>query len=174
VGACHSKVTVHRHNIKQVLYTTGMLSLGQTQLPLPASVPRASIHDRSTIMSESLLVLSSLDVDKITTTFSPDDLLTLTESVFTCLSSRSYDISAPHRTSIQSANHTALFMPSRINAIGTAIKVVSVPTSDSSDAARIPCGLPASTIVLDEHTGAVKALVNARSLTALRTAAGSV
>jgi hypothetical protein len=35
-------------------------------------------------------------------------------------------------------------------------------------------GIPATTIVLDEDTGGVKAIVNARSLTALRTAAGCV
>ncbi|TFY55046.1 hypothetical protein EVG20_g9465 [Dentipellis fragilis] len=35
-------------------------------------------------------------------------------------------------------------------------------------------GLPASTLVLDEDTGAAVALVNARTLTALRTASGSV
>jgi len=61
-------------------------------------------------------------------------------------------------------------MPSRIDSVGTAMKAVSVPTS--ADAARL--GLPASTIVMDEATGRVKAVINSRSLTAIRTAAGSV
>ncbi|KAH7914929.1 hypothetical protein BJ138DRAFT_999122 [Hygrophoropsis aurantiaca] len=75
---------------------------------------------------------------------------------------------SPHRTSISMEQHTTLFMPSRVADMGTAIKVVSVPTLPDIR------GLPASTLVLDEVTGGVKAIVNARSLTALRTAAGSV
>jgi len=67
------------------------------------------------------------------------------------------------------ARHTAVFMPSRIPDIGTTIKVVSVPFSPDA-----PQGLPASTLVLDEATGRIKAIVNATALTALRTAAGSV
>ncbi|KAF8124940.1 hypothetical protein EV363DRAFT_1435093 [Boletus edulis] len=51
----------------------------------------------------------------------------------------------------------------------TIIKVVSVPS--------VPCagqGLPASTIVLNEITGCVKAIMDATYLTALRNATGSV
>ncbi|KAH9017785.1 hypothetical protein EDB83DRAFT_2437150 [Lactarius deliciosus] len=60
-------------------------------------------------------------------------------------------------------------MPARIPDIGTTIKVVSVPLLSGDTR-----GIPASTLVLDEKSGATKALVNARALTALRTAAGSV
>ncbi|KAH9165874.1 hypothetical protein EDB89DRAFT_2007259 [Lactarius sanguifluus] len=65
--------------------------------------------------------------------------------------------------------HRVLFMPARIADIGTTIKVVSVPLLSGDTR-----GIPASTLVLDEKSGATKALVNARALTALRTAAGSV
>ena len=58
-------------------------------------------------------------------------------------------------------------MPARIPDIGTTIKVVSVPLLPGDTR-----GIPASTLVIDEKTGATKALVNARSLTAIRTAAG--
>ncbi|KAH8979436.1 hypothetical protein EDB92DRAFT_1955162 [Lactarius akahatsu] len=57
-------------------------------------------------------------------------------------------------------------MPARIADIGTTIKVVSVPLLSGDTR-----GIPASTLVLDEKSGATKALVNARALTALRTAA---
>ena len=55
---------------------------------------------------------------------------------------------------------------------GTAMKVVSVPSASAPDEIKQK-GLPASTIVLDEITGEVKALVNASKLTALRNAAGT-
>ena len=67
------------------------------------------------------------------------------------------------------ARHTALFMPSRISDLGTTIKVVSIPSFPGNRQ-----GLPASTLVLDEVTGCVKAIVNATALTALRTAAGAI
>ncbi|KAH9051636.1 NAD-P-binding protein [Lactarius deliciosus] len=60
-------------------------------------------------------------------------------------------------------------MPARIPDIGTTINAVSVPLLLGDTR-----GIPASTLVLDEATGVTKALVNARALTALRTAAGSV
>ncbi|EGN97636.1 hypothetical protein SERLA73DRAFT_110946 [Serpula lacrymans var. lacrymans S7.3] len=89
-------------------------------------------------------------------------------SVFARLSSRS-SFQAPHRSALSLPNHTALFMPSTALGIGTAIKAVSVPSSPTDIR-----GLPASTLVIDDDTGAVKAIVNARSLTATRNAAGSV
>ena len=99
----------------------------------------------------------------------------------------------PHRTSIPSKEHTVLFMPARIvsppasdtayagadrkaNVLGgTTIKVVSVPRPDgpSKKGASLTRGLPATTLVLDEDTGSVKAVLNASNLTALRTAAGA-
>lgn len=115
----------------------------------------------------ALLVLSASDVKSVTSALTTNELVNLMASVFATLSAGK-GITSPHRTSIQMSNHNTLFMPSRIEGIGTAIKVVAVPTS----AVAASRGLPASTIAMDENTGAVKALVNASSLTALRTAAG--
>lgn len=115
----------------------------------------------------SLLVLSNSDVNSITSTLSPEELMTLMASVFASLSDLQ-GVCSPHRTSIQTHNHKVLFMPSRIDSIGTAVKVVSVPTSVEA----APRGLPASTLMMDEVTGSVRAIVNAKNLTAIRTAAG--
>ena len=137
----------------------------------------------------SLLVLSAHDVDTVSASFKPEELQLLIAQVFGRLSytpaattSAADDgaagISMPHRTSIYTSNHTVLFMPARIGAPDaaaasgeattgdTAIKVVSVP--NRTDAR----GLPATTLVLDEESGATKAVINARKLTALRNAAG--
>ncbi|KAG6906635.1 hypothetical protein DXG01_012833 [Tephrocybe rancida] len=67
---------------------------------------------------------------------------------------------------IPTANHTALLMPAR-GLGGTTPKVVSVPRRGEG-------GIPGSTIVMDEKTGSVKAMMNARSLTPFRNAAGSL
>ncbi|KAE9409207.1 NAD(P)-binding protein [Gymnopus androsaceus JB14] len=120
----------------------------------------------------SLRVLTSVDVRNITSKLSPELLQSLMEDVFALISSSDTGNESsytPHRTSIPTENHTTLFMPGRISNIGTTMKVVSVPSNP--DDTR---GLPASTLVLDKDTGAVKAIVNARSLTALRNAAGSL
>jgi len=87
----------------------------------------------------------------------------------------------PPRIVIPTLHHTALFMPAHIGNKtsteasdrvftlgGTAVKVVCVPAESD------PRGLPGTTLVLDEVTGVVKAIVNARNLTALRNAAGSL
>lgn len=123
----------------------------------------------------SLLVLSGVDVDRVASRFTPFELQELMARVFQLLSASPPHSPprtvTPHRTLIQMENHTALFMPARIchsTLNGTTLKTVCVPTS-SSDIR----GLPASTIVMDEATGAVKAIVNARGLTALRNAAGT-
>ncbi|KIJ19656.1 ornithine cyclodeaminase [Paxillus involutus ATCC 200175] len=116
----------------------------------------------------SLLVLSAEDVSAVTSELKLEELEALMASVFHRLSSGS-DYASPHRTSISMPRHTTLFMPSRVPDLGTTIKVVSVPMSGGDKQ-----GLPASTIVLDETTGCVKAIVNASTLTALRTASGSV
>ncbi|KZT18779.1 NAD(P)-binding protein [Neolentinus lepideus HHB14362 ss-1] len=124
----------------------------------------------------SLRVLSAANVRQITSSFSTQDLLRQSAVIFSLLSSTKTEehdagsISSPHRTSIETTNHTVLFMPSRVRNVGTAIKVVSVPMTDKARDG----GLPASTMVLDEETGCAKALVNARSLTAVRTAGGSL
>ncbi|KAJ7143290.1 hypothetical protein C8R43DRAFT_1014974 [Mycena crocata] len=125
----------------------------------------------------SLLCLSGMDVARITSEFSPSALQTLMAHVFSVLSS-SHDAAAnptsytPPRITIPTQNHTALFMPARISQPtslrGTSVKVVCIPTSPDLR------GLPASTLVLDEETGSVKAIVNAANLTALRNAAGSL
>ncbi|KAL1700648.1 hypothetical protein EV121DRAFT_213802 [Schizophyllum commune] len=121
----------------------------------------------------SLLVLSAADVEKATASMSPDELQILMASVFRTLSRGDRWLSStPHRTSISMSQHTTLFMPARIATdalTGTTVKVVSVPSSPGDTR-----GLPGSTLVLDEDTGAVKAIVNSRSLTALRNAAGSL
>ena len=131
----------------------------------------------------SLLVLSLGDVDAITSTFSPQDLQLLMADVFALISSKSPRqrvCMMPPRIVIPTHHHTALFMPAHIGSTtdldisnspifalgGTAIKVVCVPAESD------PRGLPGTTLVLDEVTGGVKAVVNARNLTALRNAAG--
>ncbi|CCM03049.1 uncharacterized protein FIBRA_05168 [Fibroporia radiculosa] len=125
----------------------------------------------------SVIILSATNVSTISRSFGPDELTSLMSRVFYSLSQSpsgsSAEIQQPSRISISTSNHTALFMPSRISLMGTAIKVVSVPTLSAPQDVR-ENGLPASTLVLDERTGAVKALVNARHLTALRNAAGSL
>ncbi|RPD53088.1 NAD(P)-binding protein [Lentinus tigrinus ALCF2SS1-7] len=121
----------------------------------------------------SLLVLSARDTFEVTTRFGPDELVDLMAGVFSQLSSSDPGIVQPHRTTISTQNHTALFMPSRIASSGTTMKVVSVPTAGAPEDVKAR-GLPASTIVMDEHSGHVRAIVNARLLTALRNAAGSL
>ncbi|KAF8906994.1 hypothetical protein CPB84DRAFT_1813635 [Gymnopilus junonius] len=124
----------------------------------------------------SLLVLSAPDVDAIVSTLSPEDLQLLMAKVFFRLSNPLWNtsISMPPRIVFPTANHTALFMPARIGPpsltkLGdTAIKVVCVPKNAD------PRGLPGTTLVLDEATGGIRAVVNARKLTALRNAAASL
>ncbi|KAF7328877.1 hypothetical protein MVEN_02517400 [Mycena venus] len=124
----------------------------------------------------SLLCLSGADVARVTSTLSPSALQTLMAHVFSVLSTGETSASyTPPRITIPTQNHTALFMPARIaqarseSLRGTSIKVVCIPTSPTDVR-----GLPASTLVLDEETGAVKAILNASNLTALRNAAGSL
>ncbi|KAG1047962.1 hypothetical protein G6F43_009621 [Rhizopus delemar] len=75
-------------------------------------------------------------------------------------------IESPHRIGVKMDSHQALFMPSRLGET-TSIKIVSVPTKDGKG------GLPATILVLNQHTGSVEAVLNAADLTAVRTAAGS-
>lgn len=126
----------------------------------------------------SLRVISAKDVAQITATFSPQELADLMAQVFHSLSTSEkasngsvVGIHQPHRISVPVTNHTALFMPSRIEPFGTAIKVVSVPTAAAPQHIKA-AGLPGTTLVLDESSGAARAVVNARQLTALRNAAG--
>jgi len=128
----------------------------------------------------SLLVLSAADVRQVVSSFSPTFLQDLMGHIFLAIShlggvttsDDNSDIQTPHRTTIDMMSHTTLFMPARISSSqlsleGTSIKVVSVPRKQ--DDIR---GLPATTLVLNEDTGAVEAVVNSRELTALRNAAG--
>ncbi|GAA5893583.1 uncharacterized protein JCM6883_003568 [Sporobolomyces salmoneus] len=81
-------------------------------------------------------------------------------------------IQNPQRTSTESEHHRFLYMPSRLatpaQGSATSIKVVAAPKPDCT----IP-GLPASTLLMDEETGRISAIVNASELTGIRTAAAS-
>lgn len=113
-----------------------------------------------------MLILGAGDIDRITDSIQPAELSSLMAEVFRSYSSTSSNNSTPMRTSVQTKSHNVLFMPARLED-QTSIKIVSVPTS-----ANNTNGLPASTLVIDENTGGVKALMNARTLTALRNAGG--
>jgi ornithine cyclodeaminase/alanine dehydrogenase-like protein (mu-crystallin family) len=134
---------------------------------------RTSLDHVITTMSNhthTVRVLSGRDVDVVSASFTPQDLQSTMAHVFYTLSNVTdpmTGVTAPHRTALDMRSHRALFMPARIADIGTTIKIVSVPSVPGDTR-----GLPATTLVLDEDTGAVKAVINARSLTALRTAAG--
>nr|XP_019048643.1 hypothetical protein I302_02416 [Kwoniella bestiolae CBS 10118]OCF27573.1 hypothetical protein I302_02416 [Kwoniella bestiolae CBS 10118] len=130
-------------------------------------------------MSSSIRILSSSDVDKVLASLSPDLALSSQSNVFKHFSNPLPSLSnegtcdpiqTPHRITISSESSTMLFMPSRAPTGGdtrtTSIKIVSVPTMSDG-------GLPATTMVMDESTGRVRAVVNARKLTALRNACGS-
>ncbi|KAH9053075.1 NAD-P-binding protein [Lactarius vividus] len=109
-------------------------------------------------MATTILVLSAEHVSRVTASFTTHHLQSIVARVFFSLS-HDHDLVSPQRTTIDIPEHRVLFMPARIPDIGTTIKVVSAPLL-SGDIR----GIPASTL----------ALVNARALTALRTAAGSV
>lgn len=114
-----------------------------------------------------VLLLSAEHVSKVTDSFTAEQLRTIVARAF--VSQSHHDFVSPHRTTIDLTEHRTLFMPARIPDFGTTIKVASVPLISGDTR-----GIPASTLVLDEKTGGTKALVNARSLTALRTAAGKL
>ena len=114
-------------------------------------------------------MLSASDVERITSSLNTDDLVKLMASAFSTLSSGK-GVQLPHRLTLQMGNHKTMFMPSRLEGVGTAVKIVSIPTSEKALATT--GGLPGSTVVMDDETGCIKAMVNARSLTAQRNAAG--
>ena len=113
----------------------------------------------------ALTVLSAQDVHVASNAICPEHLVSLMAKVFVRLHARDR-ISLPHRTSITTEAYNVLFMPARIDDFSATIKTVSVPGPNSK------ASVQATTLVLDEESGAVKAVVNATSLTALRTAAG--
>jgi len=115
----------------------------------------------------SLLVITAADVSKIVSSIHHSRLETLMAFVFHTLSSGSgFDV--PLRESITTAQHNVLFMPARVQGLGTSVKVVSVPRDPADQG-----GLPASGLVLDADTGTIRAVVNAGQLPALRTASGA-
>lgn len=130
----------------------------------------------------SLLVLSSVDVRKVASSFSATFLQELMRRVFIAVSRTRnqppdeldpVDIQTPQRTGINTSSHTTLFMPARLSLPqysfeGTSIKVVSVPLKGGDTR-----GIPGTTLVLNEESGGVEAVINSRELTALRNAAGS-
>jgi ornithine cyclodeaminase/alanine dehydrogenase-like protein (mu-crystallin family) len=117
------------------------------------------------MISGDILILSANNVRDVVSRVDPIEFIHLMGRVFRAFSDKA-PISAPHRTSIESTSCTSLFMPARIDGFGgTAIKIVSVPRQSVD-------GLPATTLIMDEESGGVKAVINARDLTALRTAAG--
>ena len=121
---------------------------------------------RTSHSSMALLVLTAEHVSRITVSFTTEDLQSIVARAF--FSHSHHVLVSPHRASIDMSEHRALFMPARISDVGTSIKVVSAPLLSGDKR-----GIPGSTLVLDEKTGATKAIINARSLTALRTAAGT-
>ena len=122
--------------------------------------------------SNSLLVLSAADVKRVATSFTSDSLMDVMANAFVQLTNRK-GVKSPQRIVIDNdaTRLFTLFMPTHAEGFGTAIKVVSLPSSTSTGR---KIGLSASTLVLDEETGAVKAILNAKYLTSLRTAAGTL
>lgn len=130
-------------------------------------------------MSSSILVLTGKDVAKLLESPSTvDTALSSQRNAFQAYSqpadavspdARVPVIQAPLRTTLSSEHATTLVMPARADAQqdlgGIGIKVVSVPHEGDA-------GLPATTTIFDEKTGRLRAVVNARSLTALRNACG--
>lgn len=142
-------------------------------------------------------VLSASDVNQLTNTMSAESLVRMlgvamyqlsTSRIEKPLDDRLSSIQSPIRIATESNNREfnklrlssnfthsyylatdkTLYMPSKIGST-TSIKIVSVPTATSSLEVKA-AGLPASTLLLDGVTGAVKAILNASELTGLRTA----
>jgi ornithine cyclodeaminase/alanine dehydrogenase-like protein (mu-crystallin family) len=142
--------------------------------PPPQSLPTFVEASVPPTTSKSVTILTASDVDQILQTLDPETALASQREVFTSFSAPSTStsisvppIQTPQRHVLTSENATTLFMPARVaQAGGTACKIVSVPKESGDE------GLPASTIVMDENTGKIKALINARKLTALRNACG--
>ncbi|KAG9120850.1 hypothetical protein FRC07_003492 [Ceratobasidium sp. 392] len=142
-------------------------------------------------MKTSLLILSGEDVEHLVqTALDPREVVQCMARTFELVSgseigegvnSEHDRVQLPPRLTTLSPAHATLYMPCRLptsviessndnkNAPTlTAIKVVSVPRTGGQG------GIPGTTLVLDEETGGVRAVVNSRALTALRNAAGSV
>ncbi|KAJ2962628.1 hypothetical protein NQZ79_g2207 [Umbelopsis isabellina] len=93
------------------------------------------------------------------------EIINLMADTFSTFSNSPDLVQAPHRTTLQTPNHAVLYMPTRVDGMGTAMKVVGVPKNGKG-------GLPSTILVMNEATGELRAVVNAAALTAIRTAAG--
>lgn len=126
-------------------------------------------------LSSAITIITSIDVESILSTLDPELAVQSQRNAFLALhatSARSSNgipsVQGPARIALRSEQMTSLFMPARVaEAGGMTCKIVSVPTNGGGG------GLPSTTVVLDETTGKVKALVNARKLTGLRNACGT-
>lgn len=112
----------------------------------------------------SLTVLNASDVDQVVSQLDLELALESQKKVFTAFSSGSDDIQVPHRSTLNTSTQNTLVMPSRAGDL-VGCKFVGVPNEGSD-------GLSGTTVVLDEKTGKVKGVINARKLTALRNACG--
>lgn len=102
---------------------------------------------------------------------SPELLLNNQAAVFRAFempSSPEETVQIPPRLAIDNPLHTMLFMPSRAAGI-TAAKIVAVPKPG-----KAPSGIPGVTLIFDDTSGKLVAMVDASVLTPARTAAGSV
>ncbi|KAF9204937.1 hypothetical protein BGZ49_004676 [Haplosporangium sp. Z 27] len=110
-------------------------------------------------------VVSLEQVTSILKDINLEDVLTSQAKAFHAYSAKATQ--TPNRITLSTAAHSTLIMPSRIDSLTSVIKIVSVPKTDSKN------GLPGVTLVMDNETAEPRGLVNARLLTAVRTAAGS-
>ncbi|GAA5856819.1 hypothetical protein JCM5353_002845 [Sporobolomyces roseus] len=124
-----------------------------------------------------MLVLSKSDVAQITHSLSAQSLCDMIGTTMNSISnppnsqSSVAPIQNPQRISTESDSHKTLYMPSRLTTArgtNTAIKVVAVPKPGCQIS-----GLPATTLLFDETTGGVKAVLDSSELTGIRTAAVS-
>ncbi|KAF8933020.1 hypothetical protein EDD21DRAFT_415139 [Dissophora ornata] len=113
----------------------------------------------------SIRVVSLEQVATILDGINFEDILTSQAKAFHAYSAN--ETQTPQRPTLQTSYHSTLIMPARIDSLTSVVKIVSVPKQDSKN------GLPGVTIVMDNETGEPRGLVNARLLTAVRTAAGS-
>ena len=121
-----------------------------------------------------ITIITAADVRTILSDLDPEIALESQRQAFLALASQSTkssnavpSVQSPQRTTLDSNHMTSLFMPSRVaDAGGMACKIVSVPKDGGVG------GLPATTLLIDDVSGRVKAVINARRLTALRNACG--
>ncbi|GMK57060.1 hypothetical protein CspeluHIS016_0309000 [Cutaneotrichosporon spelunceum] len=136
--------------------------------------PRLRVAHLRTMSDRELRILTSADVDKVLDSLDQKLAVDSQRAVFAAYSTDGdaedvpgvRKLQLPLRHQLIAPDQTMLIMPARVS--GTmSCKIVSVPRASSD-------GLPGSTIMMDDKTGKVKAIMNARRLTALRNAAGSV